>query len=123
MVGGALRNSEDKCLEDVPFCDTVGTCPGGCAKCDADPCNGYVETGCTKKGTESSTSTGISFDISRWPEGKVGCQLHPSACLHITRDHSRHHKKSQEITGDEGPRPTPLLSPLHLQRNGWMGRH
>merc|ERR1711971_1128083 len=36
-------------------------------------------------------------DTSRWPEGKVGCQLHPSACLHITRDHSRHHKKSQEM--------------------------
>merc|ERR550517_740854 len=60
MVGGALRNSEDKCIEDVPYCTSAGICPGGCAKCDTDDiCNGYVETGCTKKGTESSTSTGI----------------------------------------------------------------
>merc|ERR1719216_408364 len=34
LVGGALRNSEDKCIEDVPYCTSAGICPGGCAKCD-----------------------------------------------------------------------------------------
>merc|ERR1712116_84281 len=50
MVGGALRNSEDKCIENVPYCDSTGICPGGCAKCDTDDiCNGYVETDARRK--------------------------------------------------------------------------
>merc|ERR1712045_981367 len=57
--GGALRNADDKCLEEVDYCANPGICPGGCATCTDDPCNGYAETGCTKKGTESATSTAI----------------------------------------------------------------
>merc|ERR1712045_150560 len=43
--GGALRNADDKCLEEVDYCDNTGICPGGCATCTDDPCNGYAETG------------------------------------------------------------------------------
>merc|ERR1711922_77365 len=27
--GGALRNADDKCLEEVDYCDNTGICPGG----------------------------------------------------------------------------------------------
>jgi len=31
-------------------------CPGKCASCDDDPCEGYIETGCSILATESATS-------------------------------------------------------------------
>merc|ERR1712038_857095 len=59
LQGGALRNSNDECINDVDWCDDSSRCPGKCASCSSDACNGYVETGCSKKGDESATSDAI----------------------------------------------------------------
>merc|ERR1719454_2099651 len=56
--GGALRNSDDKCLEAVNWCENTGICPGGCATCTDDPCNGYAETGTVVPNCEDARKKG-----------------------------------------------------------------
>merc|ERR1712018_513221 len=53
VIGGALRNEVDSCLGDVgDLGDTIcndhnfNYCPGGCASCAGDRCNGFAETEC-----------------------------------------------------------------------------
>merc|ERR1711994_76991 len=60
LQGGAIRNTDDACINTVgDYCDNGVICPGKCASCDDDPCEGYIETGCSIKATESQTSTAI----------------------------------------------------------------
>merc|ERR1719184_417012 len=45
LQGGAIRNTDDACINPVSFCDVPSLCPGNCASCNDDPCEGYIETG------------------------------------------------------------------------------
>merc|ERR1719510_139260 len=56
---GAIRNTDDACINPVSFCDVPSLCPGNCASCNDDPCEGYIETGCSVQATESATSDAI----------------------------------------------------------------
>merc|ERR1719510_334986 len=53
---GAIRNTDDACINPVSFCDVPSLCPGNCASCNDDPCEGYIETGCSMTASESATS-------------------------------------------------------------------
>merc|ERR1712203_645981 len=70
MGGQPTKRKDDTCIMDPSsiVCDVDrGYCPNGCAPCDSsDPCEGYVETGCTMT-TEGTSQINA-------PKDPEGCQ-------------------------------------------------
>merc|ERR1719361_1297809 len=68
--GQPTKRKDDTCIMDPSsiVCDVDrGYCPNGCAPCDSsDPCEGYVETGCTMT-TEGTSQINA-------PKDPEGCQ-------------------------------------------------
>merc|ERR1719400_2117488 len=80
--GGALRNADDKCLEEVDYCDNTGICPGGSATSTAIPtieqCFNAMSALGVSAQVEADEVNFYTYDLQSelckgWPSGERSC--------------------------------------------------